>query len=884
MLVGAALTVNAPLPAAGEPPPTTYHEKLLRRLRRAEARASEARARASAGLPAVSTESIARESAEHDRLAPARVAAAGEGGRWEEWAPPSRNAHALLRDSRRDRVLVVGGDWYGGTAVWAHALDGTQGWTTIEDGGSLPPDVTWMSAVYDSTADRIVACVGRGAPFGPAMPLEVWTLPLSGYPLWSPLAAAGVPPSRTHASLAIDEPGARMFLYEGIGEHDDTLRVWTLSLGADPVWSRLDAEDAPARTGYGQRRGADYDRARNRLVVAHGLELWAIDLTGAPRWSLLGEVQSYDPPQQVLVEPATGEIWAVAGDLSVSAFSSGAPHAALRLDGFGSDSRGAIAAALDPARRRIMVHGGWGPLIWHTYSDLLAYPLDGSDGWSRIAPVSGGPRMGHMALVDPVRDRLVLYGGATPWYSPRFGPWDTLFTRRLGDPGGGAEPLVPAPGPRPPAHRSGVFLYDPVRDRAVVFGGHEAQSFGSFEEVNQTWVLPLGEEVPAWSRLEPAGAGPGHAFVKAGCYDPIRDRVLAFGSTGGAARAWSLALAPAPAWRELPIRVIGAMGTGFEPTALYFDPLTGGFWGWEWSSARVMRITADGESLLVETRDAAAEPAEYWRFDARMFDPLRRRLIVSEEDFSSRDVLDGFWSINVDGPPEWTWHESARAPRRDRYDYAWAYDPSRDRLVIHGGYDDNDHYFDDWWALGFDRPTPVLAALVSAGLDGRIAKLAWHVTGGASRIGIERARQGGAWVEIAEAFPDGDGMVRFEDASLAAGERAGYRLRATDEAGQRTLGEAWLDVPAGAAFALHGAIANPVVSDLDVAFSLDRAGAATVELLDLQGRRVVARSVVATEGPQRVRLASRSEVAPGVYFVRLRTERRALTARVAVLR
>jgi hypothetical protein len=74
------------------------------------------------------------------------------------------------------------------------------------------------------------------------------------------------------------------------------------------------------------------------------------------------------------------------------------------------------------------------------------------------------------------------------------------------------------------------------------------------------------------------------------------------------------------------------------------------------------------------------------------------------------------------------------------------------------------------------------------------------------------------------------------------------------------------------------------VSDLDVAFSLDRAGAATVELLDLQGRRVVARSVVATEGPQRVRLASRSEVAPGVYFVRLRTERRALTARVAVLR
>ena len=85
--------------------------------------------------------------------------------------------------------------------------------------------------------------------------------------------------------------------------------------------------------------------------------------------------------------------------------------------------------------------------------------------------------------------------------------------------------------------------------------------------------------------------------------------------------------------------------------------------------------------------------------------------------------------------------------------------------------------------------------------------------------------------------------------------------------------------------ALHGFTPNPPVRELAVSFSLPDAAPATLELLDLAGRRV--RSVdVGTLGTGRhtVALGERVGLPSGVYLVRLRHSGRSLVAKCVLMR
>lgn len=88
---------------------------------------------------------------------------------------------------------------------------------------------------------------------------------------------------------------------------------------------------------------------------------------------------------------------------------------------------------------------------------------------------------------------------------------------------------------------------------------------------------------------------------------------------------------------------------------------------------------------------------------------------------------------------------------------------------------------------------------------------------------------------------------------------------------------------------LAPATPNPLVTRARVAFSLARAGTASLEAFDAAGRRVstLARGVMPA-GPQSVSWSgvdeSGSPLPGGVYFLRLHTEDRELTTRVLVLR
>src|SRR5262245_50766971 len=90
----------------------------------------------------------------------------------------------------------------------------------------------------------------------------------------------------------------------------------------------------------------------------------------------------------------------------------------------------------------------------------------------------------------------------------------------------------------PPPGRSGpAAIYDPPRARMVVFGGYD----GNYR--NDVWALSLSGSL-AWTELTPAGNPPSGRYGHAVIYDPLRDRMLVFGGWDGSLRSdlWALSL------------------------------------------------------------------------------------------------------------------------------------------------------------------------------------------------------------------------------------------------------------------------------------------------------------------------------------------------------
>jgi Big-like domain-containing protein/cadherin-like protein/parallel beta helix pectate lyase-like protein len=112
----------------------------------------------------------------------------------------------------------------------------------------------------------------------------------------------------------------------------------------------------------------------------------------------------------------------------------------------------------------------------------------------------------------------------------------------------------------------------------------------------------------------------------------------------------------------------------------------------------------------------------------------------------------------------------------------------------------------------------------------------------------------------------------------------------SDAAGAPVLHAEWVNgaVPIGVegepevAFALHRVSPSPTHGPLRVDFSVARAERATIELLDVAGRRVVTRELIVSPGRHQVEL--REPLPAGLYVVRLRQGPSVRTAKAVVLR
>ena len=188
--------------------------------------------------------------------------------------------------------------------------------------------------------------------------------------------------------------------------------------------------------------------------------------------------------------------------------------------------------------------------------------------------------------------------------------------------------------------------------------------------------------------------------------------------------------------------------------------------------------------------------------------------------------------------------------------------------------------------LGCDVPTPTLLSLVSAHVARDRVELAWSdPSGDISSATVYRRTVRDNWQPVGEIRADGSGQLVYEDGTVIAGTRYGYRLGVMESGQQVFLGETWVDVPLASELALVGFKSNPVRDDRSVVFTLVDASPARLEMFDVGGRKIAAREVGTLGGGSHVvTLGDGRTLTSGVYLLRLTQGARSIMARAVILR
>jgi hypothetical protein len=252
-----------------------------------------------------------------------------------------------------------------------------------------------------------------------------------------------------------------------------------------------------------------------------------------------------------------------------------------------SAPRSAAPMAYDPVQKRMLVFGGFysqsidGPPGHHCSSRDDTYELRPGRGWTRLAVIGATPprRYDHAAVVDPARNRLVVFGGTSLPISATYCwstvPLNDVWVLSLG--AGGAWSQVHPAGVPPPAGIAGSAVYDPASDRLLFVAGSLVWALNftpspSWESIPvngpgpaasaacvlrgsarllaqdpaSTWALDLTSTAPAWTKLVTTGAPVFSSDLRAG-WDPDRNRLLVMDGSPEM-RVWQLPLSGPAVW------------------------------------------------------------------------------------------------------------------------------------------------------------------------------------------------------------------------------------------------------------------------------------------------------------------------------------------------
>lgn len=317
-------------------------------------------------------------------------------------------------------------------------------------------------------------------------------------------------------------------------------------------------------------------------------------------------------------------------------------------------------AIYDSLRTRMLVFGGADSLF---EGDVHALSLSGPPGWSEVLP-SGTPphaRDAHGQVYDPVRDRMLIFGGAYVFGITQL-EYNDVWAMSLG-PSPAWTQLAPT-GTKPAQRHAHCMIYDPVRDRLVIFGGRDV-----IGDRNDVWELPLS--TLAWNQLTPSGTPPTAREHAAAIYDPVRDRMIVYGGFDGK-----------PTWN----------GDVWELT---FSPLA-------WN-----KITP------VDTGPGARD-----RHSA-VYDPVNDRMVIFGGRTGSGTWGNDVWALSLGGTPSWLPITPPGTLPPARWGHSGIYDAVNRQMVIFGGSATAGFHYADAWALPLG---PVVAV---GDAPGTASRLSW---------------------------------------------------------------------------------------------------------------------------------------------------------------
>jgi len=352
--------------------------------------------------------------------------------------------------------------------VWQHDV-GTDRWTQLESHEACPPNFTPptgredFALEYDSINQLFWMFGGSGSGCnGPARMARLGTTPtaivdptlsagtLNFYKDWTVTingttgyVATYNPVSKTLflATPLLATPGSQYFLYPqrggGTFSYSMVTRVWGSLTG--PHW-KYTGPSPSNRLGPAMAYST-----RDTAMVMFGGE------GQTDTWALDSETRSW---VQMISSQAAGS----------------RPSLAQLTNSMTYDSNNDVFILFGGCR----CTGDSGP----SSGDTWAYRLS-TNSWTKMTPaVSPPPRQGHNLVYDSKNKVVVLFGGVdTPsaryyndlWvYSYTTNAWTQLF-----------------PFTSPPGRRGGGMVYDPVNQRAILYGG---TGHGSFRDV---WALQL---------------------------------------------------------------------------------------------------------------------------------------------------------------------------------------------------------------------------------------------------------------------------------------------------------------------------------------------------------------------------------------------------------
>lgn len=634
----------------------------------------------------------------------------------------------------------------------------------------LPPGRRAAGYCYDSVRHRLI--VFGGFPFYLG---DLWAFDLDTG-TWEEITPSGSGPTPRYGPTTIyDAANDRLVIFGG---YDGTVQrndVYAVNLSGSQVWTQLAPSGTPpqARSFH----VAAYDAPRQRMVMFSGFnglgmlnDTWELSLGVAPAWTSL--TGSTPPPP-----------------------------------------RNIAAVAIDTARQRMMVFGGWDGGTYTYYNDTWAFSLASSAGWSEVAVPSFPPARREISMIyDPIGDRLVLFGGNDGSFR------NDSWSLDLG-PSGHWSPIS-ASGTVPSGRYGHASYYDPVGHNFFIFGGN------SFEQhLNDLYRLNLSGP-PQWTNVLGSSPPSTHAPV----IDDVRDVP---NDQGGRVFVTWLA-------SDLDVNGSDAI-TGYRVWRRIHPEGT--------AAGRAVASTAQAsnEAKLLRTMAANGTTVVFWEalvdLPAQKLEGYGYTAPTTQDSIKNSNPYTAFFITALTDNPNVFYSSDV--------DSGYSVDNIKPR-----------------------RPRNAIAALAPSGYS--IAWEAPDVTF-TPDVQYYRVFRGNTVDFTPDAAHQIGQTEEFEFVDEGSIGAHYYKLTTVDlrenESDAVTLGPLSPVAvgEAAAEFALRGSTPNPArPSNLTIGFSLPTGMRATLELFDLSGRRVAAREVGRLgPGAHRVNLAEGRALRAGVYLVRL---------------